>query len=175
MTNNPPALDQLISHINYSAFRKYVMQRDAYWAKEDDPPRWFDINRNLAYSLRSPSPTSSYQAVKAASWIYRKSHRYWNNRAKGLSGQEHAKALECAHCHSPETPTHIYAECGVGRLPQIRQRIHDSQTSMILRHVLSYCSNTPQFQLGRAMSSTTFMNLPSLMKTMTRRRFGTER
>jgi hypothetical protein len=121
-----------MSHVNYSAFRGYVMQRDAYRAEVGDPPRWSDINPNLAYSLCSPAPTSSYQAVKAASRIYRKSYRYGNNRAKGLQGQERAKALECAHCHSPETPTHIYAECEVGRLPQLRQRIHDSQTRALI-------------------------------------------
>ena len=132
LVNNPPALDELMSHVNYSAFRGYVMQRDAYRAEVGDPPRWSDINPNLAYSLCSPAPTSSYQAVKAASRIYRKSYRYGNNRAKGLQGQERAKALECAHCHSPETPTHIYAECEVGRLPQLRQRIHDSQTRALI-------------------------------------------
>ena len=41
MVNNPPALEELMSHVQYSAFRDYVTLRVAYYrAKVGDPPRW---------------------------------------------------------------------------------------------------------------------------------------
>ena len=46
--NNPPVLDDLMSHVNHSYLRRYTANRDDYRAQVDDLPRWHDINPALA-------------------------------------------------------------------------------------------------------------------------------
>ena len=125
--NNPPVLDDLMSHVNHSYLRKYTSKRDDYRAQVDDPPRWHDINPALAYAVCPKKPRTTAQIINATNRVYRKSHRYGNNRGKGLIGPAKDEAEKCPHCDAPETPSHIYAECRAPGLHALRVRLKDSQ------------------------------------------------
>ena len=127
LPHSPPALDELMLHVQYSHLRKYTAKRDEYRAIEEDPPRWADINPALAYAVCPHKPTTSAQILQASLRAWRKSYRYGNNRGKGLNGAARTTAEECPHCKEPETPSHIYAECQAAGLPRIRARVQADQ------------------------------------------------
>eukprot|EP00392_Amoebophrya_sp_AT5.2_P019428 g20260.t1 len=97
------------------------------YAQVDDPPRWHDINPALAYAVCPKKPRTTAQIINATNRVYRKSHRYGNNRGKGLIGPAKDEAEKCPHCDAPETPSHIYAECRAPGLHALRVRLKDSQ------------------------------------------------
>ena len=131
MPASPPALDELMLHINHSHLRRYTAKRDEYRAMVDDPPRWADINPTLAYAVCPYRPKTSSQILQASLRAWRKSYKYGNNRGKGLSGAARETAESCPHCHVPETPSHIYAECDAPGIQRIRARLKADQQRLL--------------------------------------------
>jgi hypothetical protein len=119
-----------MQHINFCALQRYTEKRDnVYRADAELPPKWEEINPNLAYSCLPSEPTNTRQFIQTAGRIWHKSYRYGTNRLKGiLNFAEATQASICTLCDRVEDPSHIYSRCKHPLLRRLREATFDIQS-----------------------------------------------
>ena len=145
-TTTVPAARTPIQQQAFQRVSCYLAGRDQYRIDRGDPPFWEDTSLGLAHKCWR---SITHGALGCNIVLKNVLDKYWHgrNRAKGLAPPEAELVASCQHCGMLDSQKHIFLECPLNDLCDLRLRARD-ELARVAASVATELAPTDTFEHG---------------------------